>query len=468
MITIKRSYELITPLFGGGVQPQQYDPITIVRPTAIRGHLRFWWRAVRGGQYDGDLAKMRTAEAELWGSASNKDAGGPSKVQIEVIITEDDRKRLSPLIPEHRDLPTFDQRGQSVNVADRKKARELKGMSYYKKRGSNELKSLTIGDPESCDSYLAFPLRSDRGKPAGQVWEGVRFQIKITYPQQQKAEVEAALWAWETFGGIGARTRRGFGSLQVNEPTPTSTASIAHPMQWIKEQLAKHIAGTNWPADVPHLSLEPNFRLIQQQKTDAKTIWRKLGTHLRNFRQQRSGNNGRGRSRWTEPDLIRAEKQQWYVDPQDPHHNHKKPVYGKVIRATPRAVFGLPILFQFHYQQKGTKANTDPDGNNQVTNSEKDKTRFASPLIIRPLVLPDGQTVGLAMLLEGSKPPTLQADFVQDRSKRLTIGINADDAKLLNIKGLEVIAGQPIKPRDLLLAFLRFIDLEETSAGTRR
>ena len=44
----ERTYTLLTPLFGGGVEPREADPVSVVRATAVRGHLRFWWRAVRG------------------------------------------------------------------------------------------------------------------------------------------------------------------------------------------------------------------------------------------------------------------------------------------------------------------------------------------------------------------------------------------------------------------------------------
>jgi CRISPR-associated protein Cmr1 len=73
-----RRYKLITPLFGGGVEPHQADPVTIVRGTEVRGHLRFWWRATRGGQFNGSLKEMRRREEEIWGSAAAKDKPGPS------------------------------------------------------------------------------------------------------------------------------------------------------------------------------------------------------------------------------------------------------------------------------------------------------------------------------------------------------------------------------------------------------
>src|SRR5260370_9973451 len=68
IITQVREYELITPLFGGGVTPNEADPVTPIRGTEIRGHLRFWWRACRGGnaEFNGALPKMKKAERELW------------------------------------------------------------------------------------------------------------------------------------------------------------------------------------------------------------------------------------------------------------------------------------------------------------------------------------------------------------------------------------------------------------------
>src|SRR5438128_2380167 len=65
-ITQVRRYRLITPLFGGGVQPKEVDPIKAIRETGIRGQLRFWWRATRG---TGTLAEMKQREDALWGSA---------------------------------------------------------------------------------------------------------------------------------------------------------------------------------------------------------------------------------------------------------------------------------------------------------------------------------------------------------------------------------------------------------------
>src|SRR6266700_2315149 len=71
IITQVREYQLITPLFGGGATPAEADPVTVVRGSEIRGHLRFWWRACRGGQFN-NVAAMKEAEDALWGAAYKK------------------------------------------------------------------------------------------------------------------------------------------------------------------------------------------------------------------------------------------------------------------------------------------------------------------------------------------------------------------------------------------------------------
>src|SRR5207237_162125 len=42
------SIEVVTPMVGDGVTPGETDLHFPVRPTAIRGHLRHWWRLTVG------------------------------------------------------------------------------------------------------------------------------------------------------------------------------------------------------------------------------------------------------------------------------------------------------------------------------------------------------------------------------------------------------------------------------------
>jgi CRISPR-associated protein Cmr1 len=130
-----RRYKLITPLFGGGVEPNRADPITVVRGTEVRGQLRFWWRATRGGRSNGDLEKMRQTEEKIWGGAAAKGKPGPSDVIISVEILN---------------------RGRPFQVRDNK-GRMVRN----------------LGDFNSPYSYAAFPLRDDKSNPP--ILEDVEF-----------------------------------------------------------------------------------------------------------------------------------------------------------------------------------------------------------------------------------------------------------------------------------------------------
>lgn len=81
--TITKTYTttVITPLFGGGVEAGMNDPTTLIRPSSVRGHLRFWWRATRGARFQ-TIAELRQREGEIWGTTDN-----PSPISIEVKIT---------------------------------------------------------------------------------------------------------------------------------------------------------------------------------------------------------------------------------------------------------------------------------------------------------------------------------------------------------------------------------------------
>lgn len=361
-VTQVREYQLITPLFGGGVVPGEADPVTTVRGTEVRGHLRFWWRATQGGRFNGDLKAMKTAEDELWGTASfvrknQPEAKTPQSVQIFIFENQSGKP----------DQPFVVSQGK---VRPNKKS---------------------VVPP-----YAAFALQpsneeAKKGAQSGSVRVGVTFSLEISFPDEKRNEVQAALWAWETFGGIGARTRRGFGALQclniweddvlqpLSLPASPNRAVVA---QWLDEQVRQHVPQETWPEHVPHISSTMSKRIIVGSG-DAVDLWGDLINALRRFRQSREGNSY-GPSHWPESNAIR--------NVTISRTSSKSPFLGN---KTPRAFFGLPIIF--HFPQKGEPEDTTLRG----TSSE----RMASALILRPLACHQGQAVGLAVVLQGPKLP---------------------------------------------------------------
>lgn len=409
LTTQVREYMLITPLFGGGVTPAEADPVTVVRATEIRGQLRFWWRATRGGLFNGDLAHMRMAEGMLWGAASTPKHPQPSLVQTVVEVLE---------------------RGTPVRKTDR----------------NNQ--EMSLGHPRSEYSYVAFPLTD---KPGARVTTDIIFRLTLTFPDTAADDIAAAVWAWETFGGLGGRTRRGFGALHCVrvDGNPVSLPSVRDAERWLHDSLQRYVVPGRVPAHVPHLA--PTSTVITtRQTTQADQSWRFLFDQLKAFRQQRpmqeleeNGHRIRrpGRNRWPEQDEVRRLTRRRMR----PRHENEI----SRVRKFPRAVFGLPLIIQY---KRDDQRDGDPRGNNTVTIAGKE--RFASPLILRPLACAGG-FVGIALLLEGSRVPDQLTLKTQVGDFTVRSDLTADEAGLI----LQNDDRTPLlgKETDVLHAFLNFL-----------
>jgi CRISPR-associated protein Cmr1 len=411
-------------VYGGGVEPTQADPISSVRATEVRGQLRFWWRATRGGQFGKDVANLKRAEDLLWGSASGSGGGGPSRVNVQL---------------------TLDARGKPYTAIDRQ------GHST-----NPHGEPLNIGHPSSVDSYAAFPLNSIRG---ASVLQDVRFSITVTVCETPTAseagfsgplafEVEAALWAWATFGGIGARTRRGFGALRVRETrvgeqVDLPPAAAAGASQWLRERFNKYVVTGTWPEHVPHLEREHTMlRVLENPNNgDAIRTWRFLIDKLKAFRQQRPINGNRpGRNHWPEQDEVRR-----LTGFRSRRHANEI----SHIRKFPRAAFGLPLIIQYKRDDQG---DGDPRGNNTVNVPEKE--RFASPLLLRPLAT-TGAPLGMAIVLAGSRVPnTLTLTHSRGESAVRSNLTKAEASAITKADGhTPLLNGET----DVLAAFLKFL-----------
>jgi CRISPR-associated protein Cmr1 len=369
-ITEVREYELITPLFGGGVETQQADPVTVVRATEVRGQLRFWWRATRGGQFGGSLEKMKAAEDAIWGSTDQA-----SQVQVSILQPSAQSKQ-----------------------------------SPYYVRLNRQGRPSPYSRDNIAPAYASFPLQPDQnhlveGYESPPVQIDVVFQLSLSYPTSCTPDVAAALWAWEIFGGLGARTRRGFGSI-----SPKNITDLLPAAEFVKDLntgLQKHVASGDWPKGVPHLSRSIDlYRVITIGKAGenfntAQQSWTYLIGQLKNFRQQRDpappeNRYQPGRSRWPEPDSIRL-----HMEDRGRGHPYHQPRLR--FKKYPRSAFGLPIEVKFKTQdeRRGDPPKTTVRGRGTID-------RLASPLILRPInCQSEGRKVHLAIavVLKGPRLP---------------------------------------------------------------
>lgn len=303
-----RRYRLITPLFGGGVEPAQADHVTLIRATEIRGQLRFWWRAIRGGQpeFEGKLDGMKAREDEIWGAASKID------------------KREGDQEETQRGERVWIERVQIVvEVVD--VGRTIKPFLVEPNKKTGKLQAWPCND---IPGYAAFPLRppDELLKSASRVedvlikdlQQGVIFVLHISFPREWENDIQSALWAWETFGGVGARTRRGFGALQREQIDDSEHIDLPPPdpkkaEDWLREHLRYWVEGEKYPENVPYVGKNVQLQLKPFRGGSMK-IWNELIDTLKRFRQERTTGQS-GRSPWPEADAIRA------ITDKNPHHN---------------------------------------------------------------------------------------------------------------------------------------------------
>ena len=307
-----------TPMVGGGIKAGEVDLERPIRVPSIRGHLRYWWRLFCAKDLKGE--GLRKAEGDIWGSTEN-----PSKVTVKV--------KCNPINGD-RDMRHYD-----APVP----------FEFDKKYG-----------PEM---YALFPVQEQRqarlpGRHIAR--EGLTFTLTLSYPKEFQDQVRMTAAAWIYFGGVGARTRRGCGSLACE--------SGGEKLPKLKDVLAANDQITLWRGPATDKGL---------------AAWQKVLNVYKNYRQSRNpGQTSRfGRSHWPEPDSIRQLTGCSLG-------RHKSPVADRgSLPSFPRAALGLPIIFHFKDGPKrGPDQNLDPaDVQLKGKWRGEERERMASPVITKAL-----------------------------------------------------------------------------------
>lgn len=416
-----RRYQLITPLFGGGVDPKNDDEkfkadlISIVRGSEVRGHLRFWWRATQLGRFS-SLKELRNAENILWGSSKT-----PSNVNILV----------------------YD-------------------YSYKQEEYVYEVKSIKNNPPKpflsnNVAAYAAFPLQPDKDHSSDINWKSakvlldVKFSLELQFPKINEKEIMDSLWAWETFGGIGARTRRGFGALSCDEKEEISKKPFRN---WLESCLQSHTYEVKDPiVGIPYLSRELGKYAFVSTNKQPIPCWKDMIDLLQKFRQEKARFKDKfGLSQWPESNAIR------YIF----EHELKFPDDGKshnLINKFPRAKFGLPINFHLPHDKY------IPDDivlHGKQIDEDKWIDRMASPLILRPVKWIGG-SVGLAAVLQWHHNETDES-YTPPGGLRLK-GAPGNPEVKSDLESEELSELPMLNQTDILIEFLDFI---KSNGGTKK
>lgn len=172
MKTLEADFKIITPLFMSGAN----QAIAELRPPSIKGVIRFWWRALAYSRFEGDLIKLAKREAELFGSTERV-------ASIIVRVTTHLRTATTQKDKVHQ--------------------------SFRTAAGAR---------------YLGYGLMTSFGAEAGTLQRpcinsGQIFYVTFISKDEIPQEFIDAVKLTGLLGGLGSRSRKGFGSLTLNSLT---------------------------------------------------------------------------------------------------------------------------------------------------------------------------------------------------------------------------------------------------------
>ncbi|HRI65287.1 MAG TPA: type III-B CRISPR module RAMP protein Cmr1 [Polyangium sp.] len=421
-----RTYRFLTYVMGGGVKVnndkvtrhfKERDEHTPIRVASIRGQLRFWWRACNP-QCCTSVADLHAKESEIWGSSEVQ-----SSVKITIAVQPKQVRKVS--VYEYVQSP-------------------------HSKTGEIRWRMRHLKDRQDM-AYGAFPIQPSNEaqkvtprKEPGVLYDYAEqlFSIRLEYDSVHAKDVEMALWAWETFGGLGGRTRRGFGAIEYVDASRT--------IESIREkllQLAKH-------PSIPGVPSLAHARFARAPSTWPKSVnaWEHGLRVLRMLRQganlgrnppQPDSKSPAGRSRWPEAEGIREITNQ---------RSRKHAPLPKQADRFPRAVFGMPI--EFHFQDGATYPDERDVEPADTTLKPANADRMASPLIIRPIR--EGDVFrACALVLTTTLPERIILKTKDERKVPSTVVVKLDRKDAEQIQPMKINGNILLDPLDRFLEELK-------------
>lgn len=381
--------KVVTPILGGGALANKCEECFAVRPSEIRGHLRFWWRKLFAKNLDGDA--LRSAETAVWGDSKNA-----SNV---CIVVEGAPFKLNP-------MPNTN----TIN-GPRGPVRHCFGYKSSFRDDNKDLGPL----------YAMFSVTNEK-KDVYITNTDQDFFLNVFVKPEYLEQVKMSIAAWGYLGGIGSRTRRGLGSLSF-------VSGNAITLDEVLKQCGI-------------------FAMFGQKMSSPVESWKEALCLYKNFRQCRrvlkeDGRTMPKRSFWTEAESCRkATKQR--LPKHEPLGNDLdgKGAVGDDF-CSPRAALGMPILIQFK-DQNSNKNDVSPemDPVTVTISVEGDEARMGSPVIIKPLLREGSWCPSFIFLCDSAK------DALGDKLDKVV----SSTAKKRNLKPVVVLRGNAVPAEKLDVA----------------
>ena len=321
---IDAGYQVVTPLFCAGVDQDRPE----LRLPSFKGVLRFWWRALAWSRCQGDLRVIQREEDDLFGSS----AGGQSRVSMRLV------PHSEPRVAGTGGVLTVPGARRPVGEGTRYLGYGVMETFASRNRGTSagQLTRACLSAP------LDFTVRM-RGRDLNET---------------QSESLKEALAALGTLGGMGSKSRKGYGSLTLQSLSVNGAAEWIPPesMSDLGDRIKtfRHAEATTDLPEYTAFSKGTRHVLVSTNEREPLYLLDRIGRELIRFRSW-----GRGGKI-----LGQVDSERLFRDDHDLMKSGTRGVHPR------RIAFGLP--HNYHYQ----------GGNRQVGPAGTGLDRRASPLFI--------------------------------------------------------------------------------------
>lgn len=377
---LKAEFLIVTPMFIGDGE-QKADSI---RPPAIKGALRFWWRALNWARClkearneTAALNQLHKEEAALFGLAAKQDSEGKQQGGQGVFS-----------------LKVTQQTTVLNDWAPGAGTQYLLGQGLWNFKTKLQRSAISNSSTFTVELNLKQNLLEQTATKLGLSTESISNSL------------DDALLAFGLLGGLGSRARKGLGAVSITG-YQGSRWPIPQNIQDYKKTLLELLKPTcSASALPPFTALSASRRLdISCKGRSANDLLEQVGKEMQLYRSW--GKDGKVNGKPAEQNFI------------DDHNEALKATKQEQPRKVPqRAVFGLPHNYFFSSNSGKVDINVKKDAAGE---------RRASPLFIHPHLLPDGNCVAVQLLIPAVFLPG-KHPMLEYKSKRsFTLPMNSAD-----------------------------------------
>lgn len=241
---------LTSPAFLAGARPEIAADCGL-RPASVRGLLRWWWRTLHAGHLA--IPALREWEGRIWGTTAQAGA-----IALEIIPLQQTR-------PVAFDKAFIARQHRLPSPRSQKQTQGLNYLSF----GMDEKKLRRYYLPEGASWKIRLTAKAAHGLDGSQVLQ----------------QALAALWIFSESGNIGAKSRRGFGSFSLSEPSQSLPSTRDEALN-----LVSGLPGRKAALDVEALaSPSASYMLVKSVPLGTSNVWvalDRLGFALQAFGQQ--------------------------------------------------------------------------------------------------------------------------------------------------------------------------------------